>query len=187
VLEIIFSEVQQFRATKLSAKRANSRVLKVILYGSYARGDWVEDHSSGYRSDYDILIAVNSEAFAQEQELWLSLDERLLQEQIAHRIKPPVIPVVHSLHDINDQLSRGRPFFVDIKRFSTRKMAIPSPNRSGRPRKRRNPRRDITLNSGPNCRPMRSRLLSLALSLRDGGTVPSCCIRRLRKHIIASC
>lgn len=116
VLEIIFSEVQQFRATKLSAKRANSRVLKVILYGSYARGDWVEDRLSGYRSDYDIQIVVNSEAFAQEQELWLGLDERLLREQIAHRIETPVIPIVHSLHDVNDQLSRGRPFFVDIKR-----------------------------------------------------------------------
>lgn len=116
VLEIIFSEVEQFRATKLSAKRANSQVLKVILYGSYARGDWVEDRLSGYRSDYDILIVVNSEAFAQEQELWLSLDERLLREQIAHRIETPVIPIVHSLHDVNDQLSRGRPFFVDIKR-----------------------------------------------------------------------
>lgn len=116
VLEIIFSEVEQFRATKLSAKRANSQILKVILYGSYARGDWVEDRLSGYRSDYDILIVVNSEAFAQEQELWLSLDERLLQEQIAHRIETPVIPIVHSLHDVNDQLSRGRPFFVDIKR-----------------------------------------------------------------------
>lgn len=116
VLEIIFSEVEQFRATKLSAKRANSQVLKVILYGSYARGDWVEDRLSGYRSDYDILIVVNSETFAQEQELWLSLDERLLQQQITHRIETPVIPIVHSLHDVNDQLSRGRPFFVDIKR-----------------------------------------------------------------------
>ncbi len=116
VLEIIFAEVEQFRATKLSAKRANSQVLKVILYGSYARGDWVEDRLSGYRSDYDILIVVNSDAFAQEQELWLGLDERLLREQIGHRIETPVIPIIHSLHDVNQQLSRGRPFFVDIKR-----------------------------------------------------------------------
>lgn len=116
VLEIIFAEVEQFRATKQSAKRANSQILKVILYGSYARGGWVEDRLSGYRSDYDLLVVVNSESFAHEQELWLSLDERLLQEQIAHRIETPVIPIVHSLHDVNDQLSRGRPFFVDIAR-----------------------------------------------------------------------
>ncbi|GAA3066098.1 nucleotidyltransferase and HEPN domain-containing protein [Rhizobium viscosum] len=116
VLEIIFFEVEQFRSTKQSAKKANGKILKVILYGSYARGDWVEDRLSGYRSDYDLLIVVNSESFAQEQELWLSLDERFLQEQIAHRIETPVIPIVHSLHDVNDQLSRGRPFFVDIAR-----------------------------------------------------------------------
>lgn len=76
----------------------------------------MEDRLSGYRSDYDLLIVVNSESFAEEQDLWLSLDERLLQEQIAHRIETPVIPIVHSLHDVNDQLSRGRPFFVDIAR-----------------------------------------------------------------------
>jgi HEPN domain-containing protein/predicted nucleotidyltransferase len=116
VLEIIFNEVEQFRATKLSARRAGGKILKVILYGSYARGDWVEDRSSGYRSDYDVLIVVNSESFAQEQDLWLSLDERFLQDQVAHRIETPVIPIVHTLHDVNDQLSRGRPFFVDIAR-----------------------------------------------------------------------
>jgi uncharacterized protein len=116
VLEIIFSEVEQFRSTKLSARKAGGKILKIMLYGSYARGDWVEDRLSGYRSDYDILVVVNSDSFADEQELWLSLDERLLQEQIAHRIETPVIPIVHSLHDVNDQLSRGRPFFADIAR-----------------------------------------------------------------------
>src|SRR5688572_27085545 len=68
VLEIIFFEVEQFRAAKLSAKRASGTILKIILYGSYARGDWVEDRLSGYRSDYDLLIIVNNERFAQEQE-----------------------------------------------------------------------------------------------------------------------
>jgi len=116
VLETIFSEVEQFRATKQSAKRSNGEVWKVILFGSYARGDWVEDRLSGYRSDYDILIVVNSDNFAQEQDLWLSLEERFLKEQIAHLIETPVIPIVHSLHDVNSQLSRGRPFFVDIAR-----------------------------------------------------------------------
>jgi predicted nucleotidyltransferase/HEPN domain-containing protein len=116
VLEIIFFEAEQFRASKLSAKKSDGKILKVILYGSYARGDWMEDRLSGYRSDYDLLVVVNKQSFADEDELWLSLDERLIQEQIAHRIKTPVLPVVHSLHDVNDKLVRGRPFFVDIAR-----------------------------------------------------------------------
>ena len=116
VLEVIFFEAERFRATKLSAKKSEAKILKVILYGSYARGDWMEDRLSGYRSDYDLLIVVNKQSFVEEDDLWLALDERLIQEQIAHRIKTPVLPVVHALHDVNDQLARGRPFFVDIAR-----------------------------------------------------------------------
>ncbi|PKA41716.1 HEPN domain-containing protein [Rhizobium sullae] len=116
ILQILFFEVEQFRASKLSGKKAAGKVLKVVLYGSFARGDWVEDRSSGYRSDYDLLIVVNTKSFAEEHELWEALEERLLQEQISHRIETPVIPIVHCLSDVNDQLARGRPFFTDIAR-----------------------------------------------------------------------
>jgi len=54
IIEILFAGVEKFQATKLSAKPNGGRILKVILYGSYARGDWVEDRVSGYRSDYDL-------------------------------------------------------------------------------------------------------------------------------------
>lgn len=114
IVEILFAEVEQFQATKLSGKRSGGKILKVILYGSYARGDWVEDRLSGYRSDYDLLIVVSTKSFADESDLWESIEEQLLKEQIAHRIETPVVPIVHTLQDVNDQLSRGRPFFVDI-------------------------------------------------------------------------
>ena len=116
VLEILFDEVQAFQAHKLSERKTGGKVLKVILYGSYARGDWVEDRASGYRSDYDLLIVTNHQRFAAEDDLWLGLDERLTQAQIAHHIQTPVVPIVHSLADLNDQLVRGRPFFIDVIR-----------------------------------------------------------------------
>ncbi|OWW02311.1 nucleotidyltransferase [Rhizobium sp. R72] len=116
ILQILFAETERFQSSKLSAKRHAGKILMVLLYGSYARGDWVEDHLSGYRSDYDLLIVVNSKSFAEEQELWEGIEERLLKEQIAHRIETPVVPIIHTLADVNEQLSRGRPFFVDIAR-----------------------------------------------------------------------
>ncbi|MEK1897549.1 MAG: HEPN domain-containing protein, partial [Rhizobium sp.] len=70
----------------------------------------------GYRSDYDLLIVVNKKSFADEQDLWQGIEEQLLKEQIGHRIETPVVPIVHTLQDVNDQLARGRPFFVDIAR-----------------------------------------------------------------------
>ena len=116
VLEILFDEVEKFQVGKLSDRKANGKVLKVILYGSYSRGDWVEDRASGYRSDYDLMIVVNSQSFAEEDDLWIALDDRWIQAQIANHIKTPVVAVVHSLQDVNDQLARGRPFFIDVLR-----------------------------------------------------------------------
>ncbi|MEK1894024.1 MAG: nucleotidyltransferase domain-containing protein, partial [Rhizobium sp.] len=87
IIEILFAEVERFQASKLSEKRSAGRILKVILYGSYSRGDWVEDRLSGYRSDYDLLIVVNKKSFADEQDLWQGIEEQLLKEQIGHRIE----------------------------------------------------------------------------------------------------
>ncbi|MCS3744417.1 HEPN domain-containing protein, partial [Rhizobium sp. BK661] len=70
----------------------------------------------GYRSDYDLMVVVNDRSFAEEDALWEGVDNRLLEEQIARRIETPVVPIVHTLADVNDQLGRGRPFFVDIAR-----------------------------------------------------------------------
>jgi predicted nucleotidyltransferase/HEPN domain-containing protein len=114
IIEILFAGAEKFQATKLTEKRSAGKILKVILYGSYARGDWVEDRVSGYRSDYDLLIVVNSKAFAEEHELWEGIENELLTQQLSRKIETPVVPIVHDLNDVNDQLSRGRPFFVDV-------------------------------------------------------------------------
>ncbi|WP_341791601.1 nucleotidyltransferase domain-containing protein [Rickettsia endosymbiont of Gonocerus acuteangulatus] len=35
---------------------AQDKIAMIILYGSFARGDWVRDLPNGYHSDTDILI-----------------------------------------------------------------------------------------------------------------------------------
>ncbi|MBB3944619.1 putative nucleotidyltransferase [Rhizobium skierniewicense] len=52
VAQIIFEEFDESLKTKLSEKAKRGRILKLILFGSYARGNWVEDRKSGYLSDY---------------------------------------------------------------------------------------------------------------------------------------
>lgn len=61
--------------TKLSEKGRRGRILKLILFGSYARGDWVEDRKSGYSSDYDLLVVVNYGSFAEQYEAWEKADD----------------------------------------------------------------------------------------------------------------
>ena len=117
VVKVLFDEFEDVTKTKLSDKRKLGRILKVILFGSYARGDWVEDRLSGYRSDYDLLIVVNSHQFTDLHEYWAKADEHFIREvTVTQNIKTPVNFIVHDLADVNDQLAKGRPFFTDIAR-----------------------------------------------------------------------
>jgi uncharacterized protein len=117
VLKILFSEFQDAIARRTQPHRRDGRILKVILYGSFARGDWVDDRGSGYKSDYDILVVVDHEDLTDMIEYWSRAEERLLQDYMfTHQIRFPVGLIVHSFVDVNDQLRRGRPFFIDVMR-----------------------------------------------------------------------
>ena len=117
IVEILFAEFED--ATSLSTQKwkKQGRILKVILFGSYARGDWVADPVGGYYSDYDILIVVNDERLTDTLDYWAKAGDHLLREySIAKRLSAPANFIVHSLKDVNDKLARGWPFFVDIVR-----------------------------------------------------------------------
>lgn len=115
VVQVLFDEFEDVIKTKLSDKGKLGRILKIVLFGSYARGGWVEDRLSGYRSDYDLLVVVNSHQFTDLHEYWAKADEHFVRElTITQHIKTPVKFIVHSLEDVNDQLAKGRPFFSDI-------------------------------------------------------------------------
>ncbi|KGD98581.1 HEPN domain-containing protein [Rhizobium sp. YS-1r] len=116
-LKIIFEEFEAAQQSKLSEKKKAGRILKVILFGSHARGDWVDDRKSGYRSDYDILVVVNLKSVGEDNDLWHDVSDHFLRElTITKEIETPVNIIVHTLQDVNDQLARGRPFFIDIIR-----------------------------------------------------------------------
>ena len=115
ILEILFREFED--ATKNRTTGKQGRILKVVLFGSYARGDWVDDRIGGYKSDYDLLIVVNDERLTDVADYWTLAEERLQQAfEITHELTAPVHFIVHSLADVNGQLTRGRPFFTDIVR-----------------------------------------------------------------------
>jgi predicted nucleotidyltransferase/HEPN domain-containing protein len=117
IVEILFAEFEDALKGRNAPHRKAGRILKIILFGSYARGDWVDDPVGGYKSDYDLLVVVNHDELADTLEYWGAADDHLLRAyQIAHELTAPANFVVHSLTDVNKQLKRGRPFFVDIAR-----------------------------------------------------------------------
>jgi uncharacterized protein len=80
VVRILFDEFEDAVKGKLTPGRKNGRILKLILFGSFARGDWVEDRKSGYRSDFDLLVVVNHEEFTDLLDYWDHAEEHLLRE-----------------------------------------------------------------------------------------------------------
>ncbi len=88
----------------------------VILFGSHARGDWVEDRyqedhiTYEYRSDFDILLVVKDKHGERELEYDPQLKEAL--DPGEHRTR--VNYIVHTIQHINQMLSERRYFFMDI-------------------------------------------------------------------------
>ncbi len=112
IAQILFDEFDESLKTKLSEKAKRGRILKLILFGSYARGNWVEDRKSGYLSDYDLLIVVNYEQFAEKYDAWEKAAARFAQEfEIAGHLSAPVNFIAHSYQEVNSMLARGWPFF----------------------------------------------------------------------------
>lgn len=115
VVEILFAEFEERLAGGKAERHKTGRILKIILFGSYARGGWVEDPEGGYVSDYDILVVVNHEELTEVQEYWTKAEDHLVREYaIGHKLTAPVNFIVHSLTDVNKRLKLGKYFFTDI-------------------------------------------------------------------------
>jgi predicted nucleotidyltransferase/HEPN domain-containing protein len=119
VVQILFEEFDEARSLATQDWKKKGRILKIILYGSYARGGWVDEpHTAkGYQSDFDLLIIVNDKRLTDRVEYWAKAEERLNRElAITKTLKTPVNFIVHTLHEVNDGLAHGRFFFMDVAR-----------------------------------------------------------------------
>lgn len=90
----------------------------IILFGSYARGKWVEDvytekgTTYEYKSDYDLLIILSKNNHANSDSLTQSISTRLNEL----KLKTPVHPIYHGMEFVNHELREGNYFFGDIKK-----------------------------------------------------------------------
>jgi predicted nucleotidyltransferase len=117
IVEILFAEFEDTTALGTQEWKRQGRILKIILFGSFARGDWVADPKGGYFSDYDILVVVSDRRLTDKQQIWSNADDHLIRAvTIEKSISAPVNFIIHDLAEVNDELRHGRPFFVDIVR-----------------------------------------------------------------------
>lgn len=93
--------------------RRDGKVLKIILFGSYARTDWVDEPDNGYLSDFDLLVIVSHEKLTNVHDYWYVAEDKVLRDPTVGRT---VNVIVHTMTEVNQALSRGEYFWTDIVR-----------------------------------------------------------------------
>ena len=61
--------------------KRNGKILKIVLFGSYARSDWVDEPDNGYQSDFDLLIVVSHEDLTDIADHWYIAEDKILRVQ----------------------------------------------------------------------------------------------------------
>ncbi|GES41171.1 hypothetical protein RsS62_04230 [Rhizobium dioscoreae] len=116
IARILFGEFEDVQKSRLSDTEKGGRILKLLLFGPFARCDWVEDRENDGRSEYNLLVVVTTETFADPSFWYRGIDRFLRELTVTRHLATPVNFIVHSVTDLNKQLAYGWPFFVDIAR-----------------------------------------------------------------------
>ena len=91
----------------------------IILFGSHARGDWVDDmyHEDGicytYQSDFDILVITDDKKSPNKASIWSDIEKAYYKH---NRLGTPVEIIRHYINDVNKKLRENQYFFSDIKK-----------------------------------------------------------------------
>lgn len=113
VQKILLGEFAEATSRASQSWKRNGRILKIILFGSYARTDWVDEPENGYQSDFDLLIIVSHADLTDIADYWYVAEDKILHDDAVRR---PVNIIVHTLDEVNQGLRNGEYFWVDIAR-----------------------------------------------------------------------
>lgn len=113
VRELLLGEFARAIASATQPWKKNGKVLKIVLFGSYARDDWVDEPENGYQSDFDLLVIVSHPDLTDVADYWYAAEDLIQRDPAIGR---PVNIIVHTLDEVNQALGRGEYFWVDIAR-----------------------------------------------------------------------
>lgn len=127
-MKITFSHIPENKQKELSRvidiiKSTSKWVLwveMIILYWSYARGDFVEkdlvqegNNTLEYKSDFDILVVTKKPNAEKNVRLSREITTQINKDS---KISSPVSLIIEDIYHINNKLEENRYFYLDIKK-----------------------------------------------------------------------
>jgi HEPN domain-containing protein/predicted nucleotidyltransferase len=97
--------------------REQAEAEMIVLFGSYARDEWVEDRyleggvTYEYLSDYDLLVVLDLKRESGRGEKWKALEARIRRHP---GITTPVTLITEGSEHLNRALTRGQYFYRDV-------------------------------------------------------------------------
>lgn len=102
--------------------RRDGKILKIILFGSYSRDDWVDAPETGYLSDFDILVIVSHEKLTEIANYWYVAEDKIERDPAIGRI---VNVIVHTMAEVNSGLTQGQYFWTGVIEDGVELYALP--------------------------------------------------------------
>lgn len=105
---------------------AKDKIAMIILFGSYARGDWVQDEyirghiTYSYQSDLDIMVVMKKGKYMDrfnlrvEEKIIKRLERASLRDAMSK--DPWVTLIMESIERVNTKLSEGHYFYCDVQK-----------------------------------------------------------------------
>ena len=108
--------IKQLIVERFEKEDHDFKLEKIILFGSYARGKWVEDSyvqdgtTYEYKSDFDMLV-VTQQGISESHWLALCIDENIDKHPA---IRTEVNIIHHGIQFLNKKIEENYYFFTDI-------------------------------------------------------------------------
>jgi len=115
VLKIIFDEFSSILSTATSGWKKAARIQKILVWSDTS--EWTERAVIDNYAPWHLLIVLNTERLTSFAKYWAAIQEKLRCETFIHsRLSREAHILVDTLANVNRELLRGTPFFVEIVR-----------------------------------------------------------------------
>lgn len=111
ITAMVFEAFAETLKGRLSEQYRAGRILKLILHGPHAKGDW-EQIAPG--EAFRVLAIVNYPRLARSDKDWRQVRDRLARAWEFGEITHPVRLTVESLESVNRRLAEGIPYFITM-------------------------------------------------------------------------